>query len=191
MNIMGKNVFLRALEIDDVPALHRWSNDPEIQQGLGGWHFPLSKAALQTWIASFSHDSRDQRFVIEVPGTGPVGLITLTSINWKDRNAFHGVLIGERAQRRKSFAADAIVAIMRYAFEELGLQRLDTTIVEYNTGSLALHIDKCGWIKEGRKEGAVFRRNRFWANVVLGVTRDEYAASLQSGKYRAFQSATE
>lgn len=190
MNILGKNILLRAIEADDLHALHRWSNDPEVQYGLGGWHFPLSKASLQNWVSSFRHDSDDQRFVIEARGAGSIGLVTLTAINWKDRNGFHGILIGERDQRGKGFAADAIVSIMRYAFEELGLQRLDTSIVEYNTPSLALHIDKCGWTKEGQKEQAVFRKNRFWANIMLGMTRDQYASHLRAGKFDALKLPT-
>jgi len=182
MNIVGRKIVLRAIELDDIDVLHRWSNDPDVQEGLGGWHFPVSKASLQAWVASFRHDSDDQRLIIERAQGGPVGLVTLTSINWKDRNAFHGVLIGERDQRRKGLGCDAILTIMRYAFEELGLQRLDTTIVEFNTSSLALHVDKCGWVREGRKEQAVFRKNRFWANIVLGITRDQYAAGVRAGR---------
>jgi RimJ/RimL family protein N-acetyltransferase len=182
MNIVGKRVTMRALELDDVASVHRWSNDPEVQDGLGGWHFPLSRNSLDTWIRGFHHDGVDQRFIIDVRDIGPIGLATLTSINWKDRNAFHGILIGESAQRRKGFATDAVLSLMRYAFEELGLQRLDTTIVEFNQQSLALHVDKCGWTEEGRKQSAVYRKNRFWTNVVLGVTRESYFAKLASGK---------
>ena len=176
MNIHGSVVTLRAIDVADVVLLHQWSNDPEIQQGLGGWHFPLSTSALEAWVRSFRHDSADQRMIIEAPGAGAVGLVTLTAINWKDRNAFHGVVIGDHGQQRKGLATDAVFTIMRYAFAELGLQRLDTTIVEYNAPSIALHVDRCGWVIEGRKEQAVYRRNRFWANLVLGITRDRYGA---------------
>ena len=182
MNIVGNKVVLRAIEGDDIDAIHRWTNDPEVQESLGGWHFPVSKAGLLNWIASFRYDGLDQRFIIDASKTGPVGLVTLTSINWKDRNAFHGVLIGERQHRRKGLGADAVLAIMRYAFEELNLQRLDTTIVEYNTASLALHVEACGWVEEGRKAMAIFRKNRFWANVILGITRDRYLANFGSDK---------
>lgn len=188
MNIIGNKVTLRAIELDDVDAIHRWTNDPEVQESLGGWHFPISKTGLQSWIASFRYDSLDQRFIVDAAEAGPVGLVALTSINWKDRSAFHGVLVGERRHRRKGFAANAVVAVMRYAFEELGLQRLDTTIVEYNTASLALHVETCGWVQEGRKEMAVFRRNKFWANVILGITRDQYIAHVKAKKFARFQS---
>ena len=183
MNIAGNKVLLRAIELEDLPLLHRWTNDPEVQHGLGGWHFPLSKKGLQSWVESFRHDGTDQRFVIEAPTAGAVGLVMLTSINWKDRNAVHGLLIGERDQRRKGFAADALLAIMRYAFEELGLQRLDTTIVEYNKASLALHVDRCGWVVEGKKAQALFRSNQFWSNIVLGMTRGDFESALAAGRF--------
>ncbi|MEP7063045.1 MAG: GNAT family protein [Betaproteobacteria bacterium] len=183
MNIFGDSIILRAIESDDVDVLHRWSNDPEVQQNLGGWHFPLSRASMHRWIDTFKYDGIDQRFVIEGKGTGPVGLITLTNINWKDRNAFHGVLIGEGRHRRKGFAEDAVRTIMRYAFEEMGLERLDTTIVEFNSASLKLHVDKCGWIEEGRKANAVFRKGKFWSLVILGATR--HASSSHLGKAKA------
>jgi RimJ/RimL family protein N-acetyltransferase len=175
MNIVGDSVVLRAIELEDVDALHRWSNDPLIQAGLGRTHFPVSKAALQGWVETFRYDSTDQRFIVDANGAGAVGLVTLTDINWKDRNAFHGVLIGERRHQRKGYARDAVLTIMSYAFEELGLERLDTTIVEFNTASLGLHVEKCGWSEEGRKRRATFRRGRFWDVVVLGVTRESFA----------------
>lgn len=173
MIISGNHVRLRAIEIADVPSIHRWTNDPEIQAQLGGWHFPLSMASLESWVTSFRHDSPDQRLLIDSDEAGTIGVITLTAINWKDRNAFEGLLIGEREHRRKGYARDALSALMRYAFEEMGLERLDTTIIEYNEGSLALH-EQLGWITEGIKERAIFRRNRFWSNVVLGITRRRY-----------------
>jgi RimJ/RimL family protein N-acetyltransferase len=186
MNIKGRHIQLRAIEVDDIPALHRWSNDPEVQNGLGGWHFPLSKASLQQWVSGFRYDGTDQRFIIETSDGAPIGVVTLTNINWKDRNAFHGILIGERDHHRRGHGVDAVLAIMRYAFEELGFQRLDTTIVEFNAASLALHVGKCGWTEEGRKAAAVFRGNRFWSLVVLGITRDEYAARKAAGAFDAF-----
>ena len=40
MNIKGKVVTLRAIEIDDLELLATRSNSPEIWHNSGGWHFP-------------------------------------------------------------------------------------------------------------------------------------------------------
>lgn len=174
MNIKGQKVILRAIEREDVPLLTRWSNNPEIQYNLGNWHFPLSSASLEKWVLNFQYDSVDQRFIIESEANGPIGLTNLVSINWKDRNAFHGILIGESKYRGCGFGQDTVCALMKYAFEELNLERLDTSIIEYNEASLKLYLKKCGWREEGRKENAFFRKNQYWQNILLGVTRDQW-----------------
>lgn len=174
VNIQGDNVVLRAVERDDLSQLHEWSNDPEIQFNLGSWHFPLSMAGLERWFETFRYDAVDQRFIVDVAEYGPIGMTNLVNINWKDRNAFTGLLIGSPALRGKGYGADCVRTIMRYAFEELQLERLDTTIIAHNEASLHLYVKKCGWIVEGRKARVFFRRNRFYDNVILGVTRDQY-----------------
>lgn len=174
MNIVGQKIILRAIEKQDIPLLLKWSNSPEIQYNLGDWHFPLSSNFIEKWIDNFSFDSTDQRFIIYHEKEGPIGLANLVKINWKDRNAFHGILIGDQKYRGQGYGQDTVLSIMRYAFEELNLERLDTTIIEHNEASLKLYIKKCGWIEEGRKENTFFRQNRFWSNIILGITRERW-----------------
>jgi RimJ/RimL family protein N-acetyltransferase len=63
---------------------------------------------------------------------------------------------------------------MRYAFEELGLQRLDGSMIEYNNASIDFYLKKLGWKIEGKKRNYYFRNNRYWDQIVVGVTRDDY-----------------
>lgn len=183
MNIVGDRVTLRAVERTDLPALQEWANDPEIQFNLGHWHFPLSLAALETWFDTFRYDGKDQRFIIDTAGHGAIGITNLVDINWKDRNAFTGLLIGPAPLRRQGYGVDCVRTMMRYAFEELRLERLDTTIIAHNEGSLSLYIEKCGWLEEGRKARAFFRRNAFHDNVILGITRARYGELVEGGAF--------
>ena len=182
MNIKGKLVTIRAIEEDDLPVLHKWGNDPDIWYMLGGWHFPSSFDSLQAWFAGVKNDKLNQRFVIEAEGK-VIGTANLVSINWKDKNAEHGMLIGDTANRGKGYAQDCIMSIMRYAFEELGLNRLDTTIIEYNTPSLKVYIDKCGWVKEGQQRKWYFRKGKYWDRVVVGVTHEDYKNLIHKENY--------
>jgi len=88
MNICGKRVILRAIEEDDLPLLHKWSNDPSIQSMLGGWHFPVSMQDQRKWFSSLSFSSDNQRFAIQAPDIGLIGTTNLVSIDWQNRNAF-------------------------------------------------------------------------------------------------------
>ncbi|MFY2763364.1 GNAT family N-acetyltransferase [Arenimonas sp. MALMAid1274] len=183
MNIEGKRVQLRAIEPGDLPQLQKWSNDPSLQRLLGGWHFPTSGRDQQAWLASLSCNSADQRFAVDAIGGGLIGSANLVSIDWKNRTAFHGMYIGDPAVRGQGLGMDTIMAMMRYAFDELGLARLDTDIIEYNEASLGIYTGKCGWQVEGVKKDAYFRGGRHWSKFVLGITASQYRELLATSAY--------
>jgi len=61
-------------------------------------------------------------------------------------------MIGDKSNRGKIFAFDSVMAIMRYAFDELGLERLDGDMIESNQLSINFYTKRCGWTIEGRKK---------------------------------------
>lgn len=174
MNIKGKFVTLRAIEKEDLPILKKWANTPEIQYWLGGWHFPINENDQLKWFASLSSSSLNQRFIIETEDLGVIGTANLVNIDWKNKNAFHGMLLGDKNIRGKGYGSDTVEAIMKYAFEELGLERLDSSIIGYNEASKKLYLTKCGWQYEGVKKNFYFRKNKFWDKLIVGITKQDY-----------------
>jgi RimJ/RimL family protein N-acetyltransferase len=183
MSIQGKIISLRAIESLDLVALQKWSNDPEIQYMLGGWHVPTSGIVMEEWLKRVTVDNNNLRLAIDHPGLGIIGTANLVEINWKDRNAFHGMLLGNPDVRGKGIGMDVVFAIMKYAFEELGLNRLDTSIIEYNEASKKLYINKCGWKIDGVKREWYWRKNQYWDKLSVGITRNEYFEFLKKENY--------
>ncbi len=183
MNIKGKLITLRAIEREDLAVLHKWANDPEINSLLGAWHFPSSLNDQQKWFETLNLNSLNQRYAIDVPELGIIGTANLVDINWKDKNAFHGIMIGNTQARGKGYAADTIMTIMRYAFEELGLNRLDGSMIASNEGSIGVYIKKCGWVLEGTKKEWYFRNNKYWDKHVVGITRGQYFELIKKNNY--------
>lgn len=182
MIIKGKKVTLRAVEREDLPSFKSWANEPEIQYLVGGWHFPTNADEQAKWFESLSINSPNQRFSIESE-EGLIGTATLVEINWKDRNATQGLIMGSADVRGKGYGTDTVMALMRYAFDELNLHRLTTTIIEYNEASLNLHIKKCGWQEEGRQKDWYFRKGRYWERVIIGISREDYKNLVKANNY--------
>lgn len=183
MNIKGKKVTLRAIEVDDLELLQKWSNDPEINYMLGGWHFPSSSQDQEKWYNSLSMNNANQRFAIDTEDLGLIGMANLVSINWKDRNAFHGMLLGDKDMRGKGYGVDTIMTMSKYAFEELGLERLDGSMIAYNEASIGVYTKKCGWKIEGEKKNAYFRKNKWWNQVIVGINKEDYFNLLKENNY--------
>jgi RimJ/RimL family protein N-acetyltransferase len=183
MNIYGKKVLFRAIEIKDAEVLNRWANDPKIQKMIGGWHFPTSIQDQKKWLELLNCNNLDQRFAVEVDGIGIIGSTNLVSIDWKNRTAFTGAIIGDELHRGKGYGIDIVMSMMRYAFDELGMEHLDTEIIEYNEASLKTYVDHCGWVIQGTKKNWYYRDGKRWAKYILGISANEYRSAIAISKY--------
>jgi len=183
MNIKGKKVVLRAVEEEDLLLLHKWANDPDTQDAIGLVHFPSSTDFHRRWFEKLKDDQLNQRLAIAAPDVGLIGLSSIINIDWRNGHAWHGVMLGDIDVRGKGFGVDAVMATMRYAFEEMNLERLDGSIIEYNTISHSLYCGKLGWKEEGRRRRYYFRRGRHWDQIVVGITREDYDQLVLKTKY--------
>ncbi len=174
MNIYGRIILLRAMEPEDMEMLRQMTNDPEIEHMVGGWSFPISKQEQMRWYERVFSDKNNLRFIIEmIDSKEAIGLVNLVDIDWKNRSAFHGIRITSTAPKGKGIGTDAVMALMRYAFEELQFVRLDGSWVEHNEPSLALY-KKCGWAVEGIKEKAKFSRGQYYKVLIGGILAESY-----------------
>ena len=184
MNIRGRVLTLRAIEVSDLESLHKWANDPETQDGIGEIHFPSSMDFHLSWFEGLKTDRLNHRFVIDVPEIGIIGTSSIMNIDWRNGHAWHGLVVGESDHRGKGLGSDAIMATMRYAFEELNLERLDGSMIEYNKASISTYCgERLGWKQEGRRRNYFFRKGRYWDQILVGVTRQDYLALIEETGY--------
>lgn len=183
MNIEGKIITLRAMIKDDMQLICDMFNDPEIESAVVGWAFPMSIEQQNHWFDNYiAHSGLDQRYIIETPEDGPVGIATLTNIDWKNRTAFHGIKIGKKELRSKGIGTDAVMAIMRFAFDELGLHRLDGSWFDTNTASKKLYT-KCGWKEEGVRRECIYKHGEWRDLTMVGITVSDYRKLVETNKY--------
>lgn len=172
--IQGKHVTLRPVEADDLETLRGWINDPRMSELVVGWSFPVSRAAQRAWFEDSLTDSSTRRFVIEGPEGGVVGLTGLWRIDWHDRHALTAVKLGAEESRGRGLGTDAIFTMMSYAFYEVGLNRLWSDILTYNTASYKAYVEKCGWQVEGLLRQTVFRHGAFHDCHRVAVLREDF-----------------
>jgi RimJ/RimL family protein N-acetyltransferase len=182
MNIYGKKVVLRAIEMEDCALIIDMFNDPEIENLVGGWTFPLSLFAQKKWLEAHYNDRDSVRFVIDTEEDGAIGIMTLTAIDWKNRNAELGAKIASKQTRFKGYGTDAMMAIMRYAFDELGFHRLEASRLATNQVSERL-LAKCGFVEEGIKRDYIYKGGKYIDLVVASILADEYNQLISTNQY--------
>jgi RimJ/RimL family protein N-acetyltransferase len=172
----GERVRLRAIEPGDWEAFHANDADSEAAR-LGYWiPLPRSAAASQEWAAAEAKPGGDDamRFAIETSAGELVGTINTTNCNPRTGTFGYGIAIF-RPHWRKGYAREAIVLVLRYYFHELRYQKVTTSVYDFNDASLALH-QSLGFVQEGRLRRMGFSGGRYFDEIVVGMTREEFEA---------------
>ncbi|MCF8347123.1 MAG: GNAT family N-acetyltransferase [Bacteroidales bacterium] len=151
----GQQVFLRALEPEDLEMLYKWENDTDI------WNVsetlsPISRFILKRYLENAHKDifaTRQLRLVVQLTGTDKaVGTIDLFDFDQFHKRAGVGILIAEKDERRKGYAEEALQILVRYCREILKIHQLYCTISSGNQSSTDLFM-KVGFNITGtRKE---------------------------------------
>lgn len=183
MNLKGKVVTLRAMEKEDMGLMQEMVNDPALEYWVEGYSFPVSKEQQYSWYERNQNDSNNLKLIIETDKDGAIGYANIINIDWKNRSAFHGIKIANKEFRSKGIGTDTVMTVMKYAFEELQLDRLDGSIIDYNTGSQRLYINKCGWVIEGKKRKSVFKKNSYHDTLMVGILKEEYFKLIEENNY--------
>jgi RimJ/RimL family protein N-acetyltransferase len=104
--------------------------------------------------------------MIDLDGGATLGMMILSDIDWKNRSANIGtkINIAER-DRLHGDLNNAQYAVIKYAFEELGLNRIECSILDYNTFSKRL-VKNLGFVKEGVCRSKIFKRDS-WHDVEI------------------------
>lgn len=181
MNIYGKKVILRAMEIEDCEFVREMFNDPEIENLVVGWAFPLSKYSQVKWYEN-NHNNQNFRFIIETKENERIGVATLLDIDWKNRMAQHGIKLAKKDMRGKGYGKDTVMAIMRYAFDELGLNRLNGSWFMENIPSKTMYM-KCGWKEEGIRRNYIYKNGEYRDLVETGILASEYYELIKDNNY--------
>ena len=134
------DIYLRALEPEDVDVLYRWENDTRHWKH-GATINPYSRFSLKQYIAEARddiHQTRQLRMVaVEKVSEKPVGTIDLYDFDFFHQRAGIGILIDEDF-REKGYALQVLDCIERYAFNHLKLHQLYAFVPEKNQASIAL-----------------------------------------------------
>ncbi len=170
-------IYLRALEIEDYKKIHEWRKDPIYQAGVVSMKRFTSSETEKKWVESVidKHEkTQEVRLAIVLKSNDEIiGSQSLTSIDLINKNAVINSWIGDNNHRKKGYIQEARYLILRYGFQELGLERISAEILEENIASRKAG-ENCGYLQEGILRNAVFKEGKFHNLVVYSVLKDEF-----------------
>lgn len=171
----AKHIRLLALDADadaDADTIMGWSNNVEAYAMISDKPArPLSsgqaKALLQPAGAS---DSPGQfKFGIRLLEEDRlVGLAEILDVDWRHGTAWLVVKIGAEADRGRGYGKEAMGLLLRFAFDELNLYRVNVKCEAYQVRGAAF-LKELGFQEEVRRRQAVFRNGQRWDALIFGL----------------------
>lgn len=169
---------LRALAPDDAPALFAVFGDPEVCRY---WSRPAlpdlaAAVALQEEIARHFDARTLFQWGIAERDTGEiVGTCTLASLSAEHRRAEIGYALA-RSRWGRGYAAEALDALARFAFQTLGLHRLEADVDPRNARSIRA-LERLGFVREGHLRECYVLNGEVQDALLYGLLRREWQAT--------------
>jgi len=171
-----ERLVLRGFRPDDAAAVQRVAGDRDVAATVLNVPHPYEDHMAEAWIASHAlaiEQLREYPFAITLRDTGElIGSMGLVDINFRHRRAEVGYLLGKSYWNR-GYATEALRAVLRYAFEELDLNRVFAYHFECNPASGRV-LQKAGFQREGCLRRHVERWGVFHDLPVFGILRDDF-----------------
>ncbi len=177
MFLQGKRVYLRPIDASDLGRCERWINDPEIRPFIR-MQFPTDAMAQKKWHEGRDrgHPRRDILLAIVLrKNDRHIGNMGLHGIDWINRSAITGALIGEKDCWSRGYGREAKELLLTYAFDTLGLHRISSDVRANNPRSFA-YLKKSGYVEEGRERESVFYNGKWVDLIKLGILVEEWRA---------------
>ena len=173
--LRGSRVRLTALTQDDLPTVAEWHQNAEFLRLLDALPaYPKTETSLAQWLDDTDKATDTFLFAIRsLDSDTPIGYVELDGILWIHRVSGVSIAIGEAQHWGKGYGSEAMQLVLRFAFDELNLHRVQLTVFSYNERAIALY-EKLGFQREGVYREHLQRDGRRYDMYLYGLLRSEW-----------------
>lgn len=121
--IYGEKIFLRRFEDRmsdaEIARLYAWSRDPELLRQSGGMETNLTEQEFRDHVRGerlYGPTNRRMFLIFARETLQVIGRIGIFALDWNQRRAEMGVVIGERAFQNRGYGRDATRTLLHHLF---------------------------------------------------------------------------
>jgi diamine N-acetyltransferase len=163
ITLKGKNIYLRALEPEDLEFVFTIENNEQIWE-VSNTQTPYSRFLIKQYLENAQQDiyeAKQLRLAIcQNSNLKPIGLVDLFDFDPKNNKAGVGIVINQNEHRNQGIGQEAITLLINYAFTHLNLHQLYANINSNNVASLKL-FSKFDFQKIGIKKDWIYNQGKY------------------------------
>lgn len=172
--------FIRRAGREDLDTIVGWMEDPDFVRFLYGDPARSQRQVREQIVALLGRTQGHTMpggiyLLIDSKESGPVGILSLQHISWRNRCATVDLYVGAKPLRSRAVAGIATFRALEYCFDELNLHRVQAFIYDFNRPSWRL-LEKTGARRELTLRKHVVRDGVFHDVYGYGLLRREFDA---------------
>ncbi|MBC2194619.1 GNAT family N-acetyltransferase [Listeria booriae] len=175
---MDKEGRIRPIKREDVAVMHAWELDDEIAY-LSGITRPRSleafKASYESYFVKMDNTLRLYSIILN---ERVIGRIELGLIDRENGTAAFGIVIGDRDCWGQGYGKQAILELLREAFDDLHLHKVYCEVYAFNERSIRM-MQAMDFKQDGVLREHEYFRNEHHDLVVFSMLRSEFKTKLK------------
>lgn len=169
-----ERLILRKIQPDDAEMVYAWLSDPEVCK-YELWkphpHSDFTRGFIIDVFKGYNSDTIYQ-WGIELDGV-LIGSVSIVNVNDYDQKAILGYCLN-RKYWSNGYTTEAVKAVLRYMFTEIGLNRIEAYHSINNIASGRV-LEKVGMTFEGQGKDYYFCNSGFQDSRFFGITKEQYS----------------
>lgn len=170
----GQKVRLREYRREDIPLRLSYINDAKTALNLTpDVIYPMTLSEQEKWFESITALSDTYKFAIEtIADKKYIGDCSINSVDWKNRVASFGILIGS-SYRGMGYGTDTLHVLMNFIFNHMNMNKARLIVYSFNEQAIRCY-KKCGFKVEGVLRQEIFQNGKYYDKIAMGLLREEY-----------------
>lgn len=171
--LVGDNVYLSPISLDDVEKYAEMVNDIKVSIGLGYLSYTniIDFESEKEFLISAK---KEKMFAVRLlENDNLLGNVGFNSVDLLNRTATMGIMLGNPNYQRKGYGIEAVKLILDYGFSFLNLRNISLSVFEYNEPAYNLY-KKVGFKEVGRLRKALEIMGKTYDVIILDMLKEEF-----------------
>ena len=171
--LVGDNVYLSPISLDDVEKYAEMVNDIKVSVGLGYISYTniIDFESEKEFLISVK---KEKMFAVRLlENDNLLGNVGFNSVDLLNRTAVIGIMLGNPNYQRKGYGIEAVKLILDYGFSFLNLRNISLSVFEYNEAAYNLY-KKAGFKEVGRSRKAVEIMGKTYDVIIMDMLKEEF-----------------
>jgi diamine N-acetyltransferase len=171
--LIGKKVYLRPIEKEDMKIVFEAVHDEEIRYMTGTKRTFTMEQLHEYYERVIKEETRVEFTICLLDGDENIGDVSIMDIDQDNKKAGFRIALHHPKYFNQGYGTEAVQLALQFVFKELQLNRLQLEVFSHNLRGIKSY-EEAGFKKEGILRQSLYINNQYSDEIIMGMLREDY-----------------